>query len=952
MKNSQLAIDALWGAEHPIPLVALDTALRILFVNAAAAHRAGAPAHLIIGCSVTQFIDEPARRAQVERTLRACLTGAVNGEFREAWITAEDSHMLVVWAYRRIIRDGQTVLLLCATGATPQEEFFSNGAPSIPVLLDILAFNPSMVTVKDENSHYLYINDTARKALKIPSGPLKSFTDHDIFDVKSAERAREFDQLALTQGNTEYYGPLMLRDGQVLHAGVTKSFIQHGEYKAVVTAIHDLTELEQASSRARKAQERYQVLFQGSQLGMITLRQFEVVMANPQAATILGFADASELVGMSYVDWLHPDQRHLPGEALARARDSGQSTSWAERSYRTKDGRYLSVEVTSARIELDDGPAIFVTFQDVSERKAAQARVEQSEALNRLLVENISSGVIMQSLDGGLLHINPAAQQILGVTYRAFPAGTPLRLLAGACDESGRALPASALPFEVARTTGRPVKGFPVTWHDADHKVHWLMVSSTPLLRPGAAEPYAILSTIEDITHMHEAQEKLYHTANHDALTGLPNRRRIQEDITRAIAGARRRKEPLAVAFIDLDQFKAVNDTFGHTLGDEFIRETAQRLSEVLRDTDSIGRLGGDEFVVVLEGAGRAEAELVMSRMLEAIARPYELNSSQFVSSASIGIAVYPEAGTDTETLLQAADMAMYSAKALGRGNSQVFVPQMQAAARERVWLETNFREALEAKQFILQYQPKANAQSGQIVGVEALCRWQHPERGLIAPGEFIEFAEISGLIVELGRWVLNEACHQIKRWEDAGTPVPVAVNLSAKQLRSRSVLADIEGALSRSGANPKLLEIELTETSLVDDQDQARSIIGLMQKRGIKVYLDDFGTGYSSFSQISQFPLDALKLDRSFVSRITADERARSLACSMVAIAKSLNMIVVAEGVETSEELAVLRTMGCDVIQGFLLSRAVDAKNLDLPALRARMDEYGSRELPPLWVA
>jgi diguanylate cyclase (GGDEF)-like protein len=408
--------------------------------------------------------------------------------------------------------------------------------------------------------------------------------------------------------------------------------------------------------------------------------------------------------------------------------------------------------------------------------------------------------------------------------------------------------------------------------------------------------------------------------------------------LNQALAQARRKRQALAVMFLDLDAFKLVNDTLGHAMGDELLRVAAKRLTGVMREGDSVARVGGDEFMVLLPSAAGAEdATKIANRILEAMRQPWQLGGHEFHLTASIGIAVYPSDGTDAIALLRNADTAMYRAKDQGRDNFQRFTSSMNARIAERVDLDNEMRRGLERGEFVVYYQPQVQINSGQVVGVEALVRWQHPERGLVPPMEFIPLAEETGLIVALGEWVLRAACAQAGAWRAAGLPaLRMGVNLSARQLQ-RPDLPDMVGrVLEETGLNAKLLQLEITESLAMRDTEFTITALHNLKKLGVEVSIDDFGTGHSSLAYLKHFPVDVLKIDRSFVSNLTVDPYDAAITETVIALAHTLHLRVIAEGVETKEQLAFLNSRKCDEMQGYLFSRPVPAAVLETTLSRA----------------
>jgi len=448
------------------------------------------------------------------------------------------------------------------------------------------------------------------------------------------------------------------------------------------------------------------------------------------------------------------------------------------------------------------------------------------------------------------------------------------------------------------------------------------------------ANAHLVTATIEAhklAEQVETAKVQLDHLAHHDVLTDLPNRILLQDRLSQAIVLARRHCTQLAVMFMDLDQFKHINDSLGHAVGDQLLQSVAQRLVGCVRQSDTVSRQGGDEFVLLLPHIEHAEdAALSAQKLLAALVPPHRIDRHDLHISVSIGISIYPADGQDAETLIKNADTAMYHAKENGRNNYKFFEQSMNARAVQRQSVEASLRRALERHEFVLHYQPKINLHSGTIVGVEALIRWQHPQRGLLAPAQFVSIAEDCGLILPIGRWVLREACLQARAWQDAGLPpITVAVNTSALEFRARDFLENIRATLADTGLEPRHLELELTESVLMRDAESTDSLLHALAGLGVKLAVDDFGTGYSSLSYLRRFPIDTLKIDQSFVNQITSNPDDATLVSAVIGMGKSLKQSVIAEGVETAEQYAFLRAQQCDEGQGYYLGRPMAAEAL-----------------------
>ena len=426
--------------------------------------------------------------------------------------------------------------------------------------------------------------------------------------------------------------------------------------------------------------------------------------------------------------------------------------------------------------------------------------------------------------------------------------------------------------------------------------------------------------------------DELAFLATHDGLTGLPNRTLILDRIEQMLARSRRSQSPVAALFVDIDNFKSINDTLGHAVGDELLRAVAARLQGVVRDIDALGRLGGDEFVVIAEELSLAAGpELIAARLLDALAQPFNLGAdkqTRVTVAASIGIAAADGASTDgasADELLREADIAMYRAKWDGKNRYAVFETGMQDTLQQRMELEMDLREALEKDEFFLAYQPTFDLRDMTPTGVEALIRWRHPVRGVVQPNDFIPLLEETGLITQVGKWVLQEACAQGAAWRQAGYPIMMAVNVSARQLDSDQILTDIEGALGDSGLDPQALTLEITETTLMRNIEETSRRLAQVKQLGVRIAIDDFGTGYSSLAHLQRFPVDALKIDRSFITGLGHNQEGETLIHTLVQLGKALSIETFAEGIEQQHELSLLRDEDCDSGQGFLFARPLD---------------------------
>jgi diguanylate cyclase (GGDEF)-like protein/PAS domain S-box-containing protein len=456
----------------------------------------------------------------------------------------------------------------------------------------------------------------------------------------------------------------------------------------------------------------------------------------------------------------------------------------------------------------------------------------------------------------------------------------------------------------------------------------WVEISVSPMNDDTGQRSHNIW-VVKDVSERKRQEEELIRSAHHDALTGLANRTLFHDRIAQAIAAAHRHGRQVGVLFIDLDNFKLVNDSMGHPIGDRLLRETARRLEACLREGDTASRLGGDEFVLLMTDMEHEDDIVnIAERVLAAVAQPFHVSGDgEIFVGASIGASIYPRDGEDGPTLLKHADIAMYRAKEQGRNNFQVFTEEMQARITHRLSIETKLRRALERNEFTLHYQPQVDLVSGRIVSAEALIRWQHPEMGLVSPAMFVPLAEETGLIVPIGEWVLDAACTQTKAWLNAGfNNISIGVNLSARQFRQKNLLQIIEQSLRVNQLNSLHLELELTESMVMQDPEVTIRILNQLKQLGIRLSLDDFGTGYSSLSYLRRFPIDVLKVDQSFIRDVTTNADDACITSSIISLAHGLQLSVIAEGVETREQLRYLKQQKCDVMQGYYFSRPLPA--------------------------
>ena len=597
------------------------------------------------------------------------------------------------------------------------------------------------------------------------------------------------------------------------------------------------------------------------------------------------------------------------------------------------DGRWVDVEVIGNNIVTDGVvEGYVVTVRDITERAEASAALRASEERYRVVLNALNEGVAVVCRDGTMLTCNPVGQEILGVNGDA--RSTSLNIYDFAPEvygEDGTEIPRDERPMVRAFATGREASAT-LQLRRRDGRLVWLDVRAVPM--PGEAYGHQVVVSAVDITERKEAEQALARQATHDPLTGLANRTLLYDRLGQALARRRRLPGNLAVMFLDIDRFKWLNDSLGHAAGDEVLVEVAARLTSALRGSDTVARFGGDEFVVLCEDVASEEQAVLLARHLsECVSFPVSLGLEETTPSVSIGIALASAtADASVDALLRDADAAMYHAKERGRGGSEVFDADIHVRAVERQELESSLRRAIVRGELRVHYQPEIDLSTDEVLGVEALVRWAHPERGLIAPSEFIPLAEETGLIVPLGAAVLREACGQIAAWQHAHPdqrPLLLSVNIGARQLLGPGLRETVSDALAASGLRPSSLCLEITETVFVEEGESSASALRELKALGIRIGVDDFGTGYSSLAYLKRFPVDVLKIDRSFVKGLGASREDRAIVSSIVDVAHAFGLATVAEGVETVQQLEHLRAIGCEQGQGWYWQPAMPAAML-----------------------
>jgi diguanylate cyclase (GGDEF)-like protein/PAS domain S-box-containing protein len=687
----------------------------------------------------------------------------------------------------------------------------------------------------------------------------------------------------------------------------------------LLASLRDVTDAQQTEMELRKL---WQAVEQSSVAVLITNADGCIEYVNPCFTEITGYSH-DEAVGRNpsiLKSGLTPesDYRRL-WETISRG------SAWqGEFCNRRKDGSlFWGVASVSPLLDAQGRVTHFVGIQaDITERKRAEQELRASEERFRSLVDTSLLGICIEA-DGKPLFVNQTFAEIFG--YRDAAEVLALGSL-NTLYISGEARPATRC--HAASSADRPASHREIRGVRKDGSVVWLQAQSRIVPWNDST---AVQTAVLDITLRKQFEDRLQYQANFDPVTGLPNRNLALDRLISAIEAARRRATRVSVLFIDVDRFKKINDTLGHAAGDRFLRQVAQRLKASVRQMDTVARLGGDEFVVLLNDVRlRSDAEAVAAKIAEMNAEPFMLDGQEAFVTLSIGIASFPEDGDDAQELLRHADAAMYVAKENGRSQVRLFSPELRQRSHNRVRMEADLRHAIERQQLVLHYQPLLDIRTGAVVGAEGLLRWFHPEHGNISPDHFVRLAEETGLIVSIGEWALDSGCREIRRWIRAGHEgLRLSINVSGRQFRESSFATAVERALRDYRLDPGCLELEITERLLLDDAADVAVSIDRLIKDGVRLAIDDFGTGYSSLGYLNRFPLDTLKIDRSFIVGLPTDTGQSTLIDGLIMLAHRLHLKVVAEGVENAGQLEFLRNRDCDLAQGYFFSPPLPGDDL-----------------------
>ena len=786
----------------------------------------------------------------------------------------------------------------------------------------------------DLKGNFIFFNDAICKMHGYSRIELLKLNYRDMMDEENARKIYAKYNKVFTTGvpEKEYEYEIITKNGQKRNLETSISIIKNdaGRIVAFRGIVRDRTEHKQDEEALRQSEEKYRGILENIEDGF-----FEVNLAgnftffNNSTCILLGYS-REEMMGMNYRQYTDKNTSKEVFQTFNNIYKTGipaKEFDWLiVRKDRTR--RYVEASI-SLKKDSSGKPSGFQGFtHDVTERlqaefqkEAALEALRESEEKYRSILENIQEAYFEVDLAGNFTFFNDSLCRMTGCSKEELTGTNYTRF----SDKENSKFVFQA--FNKVYTTGEQTERFDWLIIRKDGTKRYIE-ASVSLRKDSSGKPSGFKGVIRDITERKRIEQELNYMATHDTLTGLPNRLMFSQLLNQAIQSTRRNKKHLAVFFIDLDRFKIINDSLGHEAGDQLLQEIARRFKASLRAADIVGRLGGDEFVILIEDFhGFDQVKTVAHKILSAAIKPMVIMGEECRVTASIGISVYPKNGQDEQSLMKNADIAMYFAKEEGKNNYQFYSKDIKTQSNERLSIETNLRRALERNELYLNYQALLDFKTNEITGVEALLRWNNQDLGSVTPMQFIPVAEETGLIVPIGKWVMKTACIQNVAWQNKGlSPVCMAVNLSLRQLMDDNLLADIKNVLDESGMNPKFLELEIKESMVMHNPSKLISLLSKIKEMGVRLAIDDFGIGYSSLAQIKRFPIDTLKVDRSFIRNLPDNTEDKAITEAIIAMGKTLSLTVVAEGVETLEQENYLRERVCDEMQGFYFCKPVTA--------------------------
>jgi diguanylate cyclase (GGDEF)-like protein/PAS domain S-box-containing protein len=786
---------------------------------------------------------------------------------------------------------------------------------------------PVLLTWLDLDQRFGHVNDTHRRWLGIDPAQMIGKRLVEVVGAANYERARPALEQAYAGRPASYEGELYNGgERRYAHGNFEPDFDEHGRVRGVFTALVDITERRELELRLHESERRFFSAFQHAAIGMaLTRPDGRFLRVNAAVCRMLGYTQ-EELLGLGVTDVTHPDDMATDAEQMLQLLTGQRENYQMEKRNLHKDGHVVHLQLSVSLVRDEEGvPLYFVSqAQDISQRKAFEDALQRERELAEVTLRSIGDAVIITDPQSRIRSLNPIAEAMTG-WGSAEAQGLPVEQVFQLFDaRDGRpvanplraAIDSNTIADLGTRTLLRHRHGFDTPVEDSSAPIH-----------DHAGNVVGGVLVFHDVSETRALALKLVHLTQHDTLTGLPNRSQLPEYLAQALAHARRRQQRVALLYIDIHQFKQVNDQHGHAAGDSVLRAFVAQLQRILPAEAQLIRYGGDEFVVVLSHLDNTGEAAALARRLVDQGEQTRVDGLHALGlHLGVGISVYPDDALDPETLLQHAETALVALRSQGVHGCRFFTASMDERARARRSIESALRQALPRNQLSLHYQPRVAASSGRIVGAEALLRWHVRGREAYKPDQFIPVAEDSGLILPIGAWVLRQACLQARAWQRQGHRIPVSVNVSPVQFQHADFPDWLAEALAESGLDPGLLELELTERMVMSGGDVTGNLLQRIRQRGVRLSLDDFGTGYCSLSYLKHFPIDTLKIDRVFVHDVIGDADTATITSAIIAMAQRLDKLVVAEGVETEAQAAFLRQAGCAELQGFLFAAPLPA--------------------------